>query len=263
MLLKAIDLAHRFPGTDILFEHLDFEISPGQTVALCGPSGCGKSTLLSILAGWVKPWAGQVERDGIHRIGWVFQNPYGVPERTALDHVVFPLLCHGMSRREAIPEALQAMGLFDLEYAADRRFSELSGGEAQRLMLARAVCSHPDVLLVDEPTAQLDTRTAASVSEVLGNLAGQGMIVVVATHDPRARDACDRIIDLADYAPVGAENADGDAGESAAARVDGSAAVSAGGSIAGSVTGSDAGSAAGSEGESAAGSLAGREGVRS
>ena len=99
MLLKAIDLAHRFPGTDILFEHLDFEISPGQTVALCGPSGCGKSTLLSILAGWVKPWAGQVERDGIHRIGWVFQNPYGVPERTALDHVVFPLLCHGMSRR--------------------------------------------------------------------------------------------------------------------------------------------------------------------
>ena len=101
------------------------------------------------------------------------------------------------------------------------------------------------------------------MSEVLGNLAGQGMIVVVATHDPRARDACDRIIDLADYAPVGAENADGDAGESAAARVDGSAAVSAGGSIAGSVTGSDAGSAAGSEGESAAGSLAGSEGVRS
>ena len=155
------------------------------------------------------------------------------------------------------------MGLFELEYAADRRFSELSGGEAQRLMLARAVCSHPDVLLVDEPTAQLDTRTAASVSEVLGNLAGQGMIVVVATHDPRARDACDRIIDLADYAPVGAENADGDAGESAAARVDGDAAGSADGSIAGSVAGSDAGSAAGSEGESAAGSLAGSEGVRS
>lgn len=202
MLLKAIGLAHRFPGTDVLFEHLDFTIAPGQTVALCGPSGCGKSTLLSILAGWVKPWAGQVEREGIHRIGWVFQNPYGVPERTALDHVVFPLLCHGMSRREAIPEAKEAMGLFDLDYAVDRRFSELSGGEAQRLMLARAVCSHPDVLLVDEPTAQLDTRTAGSVSEVLGNLAGQGMIVVVATHDPRARDACGRVIDLAHYAPA-------------------------------------------------------------
>ena len=175
------DLAHRFPGTDVLFEHLDFTAIPGQTVAICGPSGCGKSTLLSILAGW--------------------QNPYGVPGRTALDHVVFPLLAKGLRRREAEPQALEAMGLFDLEYAADRRFSELSGGEAQRLMLARAVCSRPDMLLVDEPTAQLDTRTAHSVSHVLGNLAGQGMIVLVATHDPDTRDACGRVIDLADYAP--------------------------------------------------------------
>ena len=68
-------------------------------------------------------------------------------------------------------------------------------------MLARAVCSRPDMLLVDEPTAQLDTRTAHSVSHVLGNLAGQGMIVLVATHDPDTRDACGRVIDLADYAP--------------------------------------------------------------
>ena len=131
----------------------------------------------------------------------MFQNPYGVPGRTALDHVVFPLLAKGLRRREAEPQALEAMGLFDLEYAADRRFSELSGGEAQRLMLARAVCSRPDMLLVDEPTAQLDTRTAHSVSHVLGNLAGQGMIVLVATHDPDTRDACGRVIDLADYAP--------------------------------------------------------------
>lgn len=81
------------------------------------------------------------------------------------------------------------MELFDLEYAADRRFCDLSGGEAQRLMLARAVCSRPNMLLVDEPTAQLDTRTSHSVSHVLGNLAGQGMIVLVATHDPDTRDA--------------------------------------------------------------------------
>ena len=195
------DLAHRFPGTDVLFEHLDFTAIPGQTVAICGPSGCGKSTLLSILAGWEKPYHGTVERKNVERVGWVFQNPYGVPGRTALDHVVFPLLAKGLRRREAEPQALEAMGLFDLEYAADRRFSELSGGEAQRLMLARAVCSRPDMLLVDEPTAQLDTRTAHSVSHVLGNLAGQGMIVLVATHDPDTRDACGRVIDLADYAP--------------------------------------------------------------
>ena len=82
----------------------------------------------------------------------------------------------------------------------------LSGGEAQRLMLARAVCSKPDMLLVDEPTAQLDTRTAHSVSHVLNNLSGQGMIVLVATHDPDTRDACDRVLDLADYAPGGSKS---------------------------------------------------------
>lgn len=205
MSVSVSDLAHRFEGTDMLFEHLDFTVSPGQTVAVCGPSGCGKSTLLSILAGWEKPYCGTVTRTGIDRVGWVFQNPYGVANRSALDHVAFPLLTKGMSRQEAEPKALEAMELFDLGYAADRRFSELSGGEAQRLMLARAVCSRPDMLLVDEPTAQLDTRTAHSVSRVLGNLAGQGMIVFVATHDPDTRDACGRVIDLADYAPKGDE----------------------------------------------------------
>lgn len=199
-------LAHRFPGTDLLFEHLDFVAEPGSTIAVCGPSGCGKSTLLSILAGWEKPYAGTVTREGVNRVGWVFQNPYGVAERTALDHVVFPLLAKGMRRKEAEPKALEAMGLFDLEYAADRRFSDLSGGEAQRLMLARAVCSKPDMLLVDEPTAQLDTRTAHSVSHVLNNLSGQGMIVLVATHDPDTRDACDRVLNLADYAPGGSKS---------------------------------------------------------
>ena len=192
MRVEMKGLAHRFPGTDVLFENLDYTVEPGVTVAVCGPSGCGKSTLLSILAGWENPYKGAVVREGAERIGWVFQNPYGVAERTALDHVVFPLLAKGLRRKEAEPEALAAMDLFDLAYAAGRRFSDLSGGEAQRLMLARAVCSRPDMLLVDEPTAQLDTRTAHSVSHVLGNLAGQGMIVLVATHDPDTRDACAR-----------------------------------------------------------------------
>ncbi|KAB7791487.1 ABC transporter ATP-binding protein [Bifidobacterium leontopitheci] len=208
--VRLSGVAHRFPGTDVLFERLDDVISPGEVVAVCGPSGCGKSTLLSIVAGWEKPWRGTVERRGIGRVGWVFQNPYGVAGRTALDHVTFPLLAKGLRRRDAEPEAMAALDLFDLGYAAGRRFSDLSGGEAQRLMLARAVCSRPDLLLVDEPTAQLDTRTAHSVSHVLGNLAGKGMIVMVATHDPDTRDACDRVIDLAHYAPQPGEIVDGE-----------------------------------------------------
>jgi ABC-type lipoprotein export system ATPase subunit len=218
MLVSVRNLSHQFTGTDVLFEHLDYDFEPGHTLAVCGPSGCGKSTLLSILAGWEKPAGGTVTREGVNRIGWVFQNPYGVPERSALDHVVFPLLARGEIRADAEQEALEAMDLFDLAYAANRQFADLSGGEAQRLMLARAVCSHPDMLLVDEPTAQLDMRTAHSVSHVLGNLAGQGMIVVVATHDPDTRDACESVLDLADYAPH--ENAVGD-GSDDTANIDG------------------------------------------
>ncbi|WP_264029401.1 ATP-binding cassette domain-containing protein [Cellulosimicrobium sp. SH8] len=194
--VRVEGLGHRFPGTPMLFEDLDLRLSPGEVVGLCGPSGCGKSTLLSILAGWETPTAGTLTKIGIERTGWVFQNPYGVPRRSALDHVAFPLVARGQTRRAASAEALGVLRMFDLEHAADRPFSALSGGEAQRLMLARAVCTAPDLLLVDEPTAQLDTRTAATVNATLGNIAAGGSIVVIATHDPDTRAACDRVVDL-------------------------------------------------------------------
>lgn len=201
MFVTVHGLGHRFANTDMLFEHLDFTVNPGRTVAVWGPSGCGKSTLLSIIAGWEQPAEGTVTREGIHRIGWVFQNPYGVPERTALDHVVFPLLAQGYARAPAEHEALRVMAQFNLAYASDRQFRDLSGGEAQRLMLARSMCARPDLLLVDEPTAQLDTRTAHSVNRVLANVAEKGIIVIVATNDPDTRDACRQVIDLSQYAP--------------------------------------------------------------
>ena len=92
-------LAHRFEGTDLLFENLSFVAEPGVTIAICGPSGCGKSTLLSILAGWAQPYAGTVTSDGVDRVGWVCKKPYCVAEVTSTDHVLFPLLPKGMSRR--------------------------------------------------------------------------------------------------------------------------------------------------------------------
>lgn len=195
--VHAQGLRHRFPGAADLFSDLSFEMSAGEVVGICGPSGCGKSTLLSILAGWQQPTEGRLDMVGITRTGWVFQNPHGVPGRTALDHVTFPLLTQGLTRRAAEQQAMQAMARFNLDQVHDRPFRALSGGEAQRLMLARSVCAAPDLLLVDEPTAQLDLTTGSTVNKALGNIAQEGTIVVIATHDPDTRAICMWVIDLA------------------------------------------------------------------
>lgn len=110
-----------------------------------------------------------------------------------------PYISRGDRRNEAEEHALSLLRVFGLDHLAAKQFRDLSGGEAQRLMLARAVASHAGLLLVDEPTAQLDLATAASVNRTLHGLSISGAIVVVATHDPRTRDACTDIIDLRDY----------------------------------------------------------------
>jgi len=192
-------LGHRFPGTAWLFRGLDDALAPGEVVGLVGPSGSGKSTLLSIIAGWLAPTAGTVRREGIEHTSWVFQNPHGVARRTALDHVALPLLAGGLSRSRAEARAHDVLAKFDLTDAAGRPFRDLSGGEAQRLMLARALAVGAGLLLVDEPTAQLDLATAATVNDVLARTASDGAIVVIATHDEHTREACTRIIDLGNY----------------------------------------------------------------
>ena len=140
----------------------------------------------------------------MNAVAFVFQDTHIFAES-----VYNNIAMHRKVHREDVEKAAKAARCHDFILSFPNGYDtklgdgghKLSGGEAQRLMLARAVCSRPDMLLVDEPTAQLDTRTAHSVSHVLGNLAGQGMIVLVATHDPDTRDACGRVIDLADYAP--------------------------------------------------------------
>jgi lipoprotein-releasing system ATP-binding protein len=198
-------LGHRFPGQPFLFRGLSATLRPDRVYALVGPSGSGKSTLLSLLAGWLAPTEGTVTRTGVSRVGWVFQNPHGVARRTALDHVVLPLLVQGMPRRQAEQRAMDLLTGFGLGEAADRAFAALSGGEAQRLMLARGIAARPELFLVDEPTAQLDARTAADVSRTLGGLARAGTVVVVATHDAQTRAACTDTLDLAALAGTGAD----------------------------------------------------------
>lgn len=192
-------LGHRFGGGRWLFRGLGTRLDPGHVYALTGPSGSGKSTLLSLLAGWEQPAEGEVRRTGVGRIGWVFQNPHGVAGRSAADHVALPLLAAGSTIRDADAEARALLERVGLAHAADSPYRSLSGGEAQRLMLARGIAARPGLFLVDEPTAQLDLATADEVNAALARLATESTIVVVATHDERTRDACTDHIDLRDH----------------------------------------------------------------
>ncbi|MDR1448709.1 MAG: ATP-binding cassette domain-containing protein [Propionibacteriaceae bacterium] len=201
-LVRAEGLGHRFPGQPFLFQGLGFTLRPGRTYAVTGPSGSGKSTLLGLLAGWIAPTAGRVWRQGVRQLNWVFQNPHGSPRRTALDHVAWPWLARGRPWAEARRAASELLDQFGLAGPADQAFRRLSGGEAQRLMLARALAAEPELLLVDEPTAQLDQHTAEQVNAVLIHLARRRTIVVIATHDSRTRDACSDQLDLTGPPPA-------------------------------------------------------------
>lgn len=199
------ELGHRFPHGPWLFQGLTRTLKPAEIYALTGPSGSGKSTLLSLLAGWVKPAAGRLERQGVYTIGWVFQNPHGVAKRSVIDHVMVPLLAQGNSIVNAKRKAEELLEAFNLGSVADQPFLSLSGGEGQRLMLARGIASKPDLFLVDEPTAQLDLGTRREVNQAIRALATEQTIVVVATHDEETRDACTQVIDLKHNQPAAPE----------------------------------------------------------
>ncbi|MGK9147499.1 ATP-binding cassette domain-containing protein [Plantibacter flavus] len=194
-------LGHRFDDGPWLFENLSTILVPGRSYSLTGPSGSGKSTFLALLAGWITPAAGVVLVPTGLRTTWVFQNPHGSPRRSVQDHVALPYLAHGYSPHEADRLAVAMLDRVGLSARSTRPFRELSGGEAQRLMLARGMATAPDLLLVDEPTSQLDRATAATVNQAIPAIAAEETIIVVATHDPATRAACSDHITLGH--PVG------------------------------------------------------------
>jgi ABC-type lipoprotein export system ATPase subunit len=197
VLVQVRGLTHGFGSQHPLFENISFELQPNHVYALTGPSGSGKSTVLGLLAGWMRPLSGTITRTDIVTTAWVFQNPHGVAKRTALDHVAFPLIAAGARHKPAREAAHQRLEQVGLARVASSEFRHLSGGEAQRLMLARGLALRPSLLLVDEPTAQLDQHTAEAVNAAIASISEKGTIVVVATHDARTRDACTDVIDLA------------------------------------------------------------------
>ncbi len=183
----------------IVFEDLSFEVRPGELVALVGESGAGKTTLLHLLAALDTPTRGEVyfmgdrvsefraeERAAYRnaRVGFIWQMHYLLPEFTATENVMLPQLIGGGEFAAAQERARGLLGEVGLDKASGRRVGELSGGEQQRVALARALANEPTLLLADEPTGNLDHRTAQHVMEMLERLhRAHGLTSVLATHN--------------------------------------------------------------------------------
>src|SRR5690349_1983729 len=179
MQLKAVDV--RFGAVQAL-SGVDLRIATGERVALIGANGSGKSTLLRILHGLLRPSAGSVLRDGAMRQAMVFQRPFAL-RMTALSNVALAVWLRGTRWRDAKEQALLALGRVGLGAVALRNARTLSGGQLQRLALARAWVLKPQVLLLDEPTASLDPHAKREVEALMADFAASGMTLVFASHN--------------------------------------------------------------------------------
>jgi ABC-type lipoprotein export system ATPase subunit len=185
------------PGATVALQPTTCEVFPGARIALMGPSGSGKSTLLHLMAGLDEPTLGSVEwpaiggRDDLRPgpVGTVFQGPSLLPPLTVAENVALPLLLAGRDERWAAVAARQALDRLGLAGLADKLPDEISGGQAQRVAVARALVGDPVLVVADEPTGQLDHPNASAVVDVLLETASHtGAALVVATHDPAVSD---------------------------------------------------------------------------
>jgi putative ABC transport system ATP-binding protein len=212
-LVEAVDVSLSFGQTPAL-RGASVSVAKGEILAVMGPSGSGKSTLLHCLAGILTPQAGEVHFAGRRidtlsepgrsalrrdRFGFVFQFGQLVPELTAEENVALPLLLAGVRRKQALTTARTWFQQLDLDGLAQRRSGELSGGQAQRVALARGLVSSPDVLFADEPTGSLDSLTGEHVMDLLSGVARtNGTTVVLVTHEPRVAAYADREVIVRD-----------------------------------------------------------------
>lgn len=198
----------------VALDGVDLDVRRGEFVALVGPSGSGKSTLLNLLGGLDRPESGTIQvadlelsgagesqlvRYRREQVGFVFQSFNLLAMRSAVENVEMPLILSGVKPRERRPRALALLESVRLAARAHHKPSELSGGEMQRVAVARALANGPMLLLADEPTGNLDSNTGQGILDLLREaVASQGVTLVLVTHDGRVASYADRIIHMLD-----------------------------------------------------------------
>jgi len=195
-------------------DHVNINIDDGEFVAIMGPSGCGKSTLLHLIGGLDTPSNGAVLIDGTsiaempddkltelrrRRIGFVFQFFNLIPVLSAVENAALPVTLEGVNPADAAARAREWLGRFDMTDRSSNRPDQLSGGEQQRVAIARALVAEPSLILADEPTGNLDTRSGDEIASLLRNVSKDyNRTIIMVTHDPRIAAYADRIIFLKD-----------------------------------------------------------------
>jgi putative ABC transport system ATP-binding protein len=201
---------------------ISFTVAKSEMVATMGPSGCGKSTLLNILGGLDRPTEGSILVDGAdlgrlnddaltrlrrNKIGFIFQFFNLLPTLTALENAALPLHLSGAGQKTAVNRAMELLTLVGLADRYDHLPDELSGGEQQRVAMARALALNPPLILADEPTGNLDSRSGEEVLALFKQLQTRfGTTVIMVTHDRKAAATCDRILSMRDGLIVPGDN---------------------------------------------------------
>lgn len=216
MILDLQDISKTYTGTGLdvpVLKGVSFQVEEGEFVAIMGPSGSGKSTLMNIIGCLDRQTSGTYLLDGqdVSRldddqlaevrnraIGFVFQNFNLLPRESALENVELPLLYAGVEEKERKERAAEALKDVGLEDRMDFDPSRLSGGQKQRVAVARAMINHPRILLADEPTGALDSKSGGQLMNLFGRLNAQGMTIVMITHEYSVAKCAKRILVLKD-----------------------------------------------------------------
>ena len=212
--VRDVHRAYRMGGEDVhALRGVSFDVADGEWVSVVGPSGCGKSTLLNLLGVVDRPSRGAVRIRGedvsrlddraatafrLRHVGFVFQRFYLLPTLSARENVELPMAEAGMGRAERQARARELLGYVGLGARERHRPAQLSGGEQQRVAVARALANRPALLLADEPTGELDARTGQEIIALLRRLNADGTTIVVVTHDERLAQAARRTIHMQD-----------------------------------------------------------------